>query len=288
MQKRKSTLGKGLGALFEQVEEVKRTEVHELELNKIIPNPEQVRKDFDEEAIDELAKSIENHGLLEPILVTPRGDKFLIVAGERRFRAYQKLKKKSIPALVKEFLAEDIKKLSLIENIQRKDLNPIEEAMSYKELVDELELTQEELAHEIGKSRSHIANSLRLLKLDKSVCEMVRRGDISFGHAKILSSATHADQIKYANSILSQKLSVRDFEKLFKEDKKSSSKKKNNKNTNKNVFIEEIENQLIEQLLARVSVRYKDGKGKIIIDFSSDEELNRLINYIGRDDLHYL
>ncbi|MDD7762244.1 MAG: ParB/RepB/Spo0J family partition protein [Firmicutes bacterium] len=288
MQKRKSTLGKGLGALFEQVEEVKRTEVHELELNKIIPNPEQVRKDFDEEAIDELAKSIENHGLLEPILVTPRGDKFLIVAGERRFRAYQKLKKKSIPALVKEFLAEDIKKLSLIENIQRKDLNPIEEAMSYKELMDELELTQEELAHEIGKSRSHIANSLRLLKLDKSVCEMVRRGDISFGHAKILSSATYADQIKYANSILSQKLSVRDFEELFKEDKKSSSKKKNNKNTNKNMFIEEIENQLIEQLLARVSVRYKDGKGKIIIDFSSDEELNRLINYIGRDDLHYL
>ena len=273
MRKNKS-LGKGLDALFEQVEETKhiaKEEIKEIELTKIQANPDQVRKDFDQEAIKELAESIKAHGLLEPILLTPHGDGYMIVAGERRFRATASLGRDKIPAIVRDFAREDIKKLSLIENIQRENLNPIEEALSYQELMKEADLTQADFAKEIGKSRSHVANILRLLKLDPLIIDDVRRGDISLGHAKVLSGLPIKDQRVLAKKIKDLGLNVRQTEKESK--KKRQAPKEN-------IFIREIEEELQGKLMAKVRINDKKGKGSIVIDYFSADELDRLIELL--------
>lgn len=273
MRKNKS-LGKGLDALFEQVEETKhipKEEIQEIEVKKIKANPDQVRKDFDEDAIKELAESIKAHGLLEPILLTPYQDGYMIVAGERRYRATISLGRDKIPAIVRDFPKEDIKKLSLIENIQRENLNPIEEALSYEELMKEADLTQADFAKEIGKSRSHVANVLRLLKLDPLVMEDVRTGAISFGHAKVLSGLPLKDQQVLAKKIKDLGLNVRQTE---KESKKT-------KGSEENIFIKEIEEDLQSKFMAKVRVNDKKGKGSIVIDYHSMDELDRLIELLN-------
>ncbi|MCI6610096.1 MAG: ParB/RepB/Spo0J family partition protein [Ezakiella sp.] len=267
------SLGKGLGALFEQIEEVNKDEIELLNVTEIMPNPEQVRVDFDEDLIEELASSIKKHGLLEPILVTKHGNKYMIVAGERRYRAFLKNGEEKIPAIVKNFKPEEIKKLSLIENIQRENLNPIEEAMSYKELMDELDMTQQEFAKEIGKSRSHVANSVRLLTLHPDVKNLVREGKISFGHAKILSSLDHKKQLELAKKIVEFGLTVRETE---NESKKKLVKPK------KNPLYQELEESLQEKLTTRVRIEDKKGKGEIRISYFSTEELTRLIEILER------
>lgn len=266
------TLGKGLGALFSQVEETKNDEVKLVPLSDVIPNPEQVRHDFDESLIDELATSIKNHGLLEPILITPYDDKYMIVAGERRYRAFKKNKETKIPAIIKDFKKEDIKKLSLIENIQRENLNPIEEALSYKELMEELEMTQAEFSKEIGKSRSHVANSIRILTLTEEVRDMIRSGKISFGHAKLLVGLSVPEQKKLAKKIVDLKLSVRDTEK----ERKGKSKK----TTKSNILYKEIEDKLQDRLMTKVKINDKKGKGEISISYYSEEELTRIIEIL--------
>lgn len=272
---RKKTLGKGLNALFEQVEEtkhVKKEEIEEINLKDIKPNPDQVRKDFDDDAIKELAESIKNHGLLEPILLTKSDNGYMIVAGERRYRAMLSLGRVSIPAIIRDFPKEDIKKLSLIENIQRENLNPIEEALSYDELIKEADLTQAEFAKEIGKSRSHVANVLRLLKLEVNVMEDVRKGNISFGHAKVLSSLPMDEQKRLADKIKKLGLNVRDTEKEIKEKKK---------NQNENIFIKQIEEDLQSKFMARVRINDKKGKGSISIEYHSSDELDRIIEMLS-------
>lgn len=267
----KKTLGKGLGALFEKIEDTKNEAVLEVSMSKIIPNPDQVRHDFDEENIKELAASIDNHGLLEPILITKNEDnedKYLIVAGERRYRAFLQLERTSIPAIIKEFKKDEIKKLSLIENIQRENLNPIEEAISYKELMDELNMTQTEFSKEIGKSRSHVANSVRLLKLEKEVLDKVRSGEISFGHAKILSGLNKDEQIKLARKILSLGLSVRETENEVSPKKKKS----------KESYYTELEKDISDKLMTKVKIKDKKGKGQILISYFSEDELTRIID----------
>ena len=274
MRKNKS-LGKGLDALFEQVEETKhipKEEIQEIELSKIKANPDQVRKDFDEDAIKELAESIKSHGLLEPILLTPFEDGYMIVAGERRYRATISLGRDKIPAIVRDFPKEDIKKLSLIENIQRENLNPIEEALSYEELMKEAGLTQADFSKEIGKSRSHVANVLRLLKLDPQVMEDVRSGAISFGHAKVLSGLPLKDQQALAKKIKDLGLNVRQTE---KESKKT-------KGSGENIFIKEIEEDLQSKFMAKVRINDKKGRGSIVIDYHSMDELDRLIELLNR------
>lgn len=267
------TLGKGLGALFSQVEEAKSDEVKEIDLSEIRPNPDQVRHDFDENLIDELAASIKNHGLLEPILITPTvDDKYMIVAGERRYRAFIKNKAEKIPAIIRNFNKEDIKKLSLIENIQRENLNPIEEAISYKELMKDMDMTQAEFAKEIGKSRSHIANSVRLLTLDSDVQELVRSGALSFGHAKILTGLPKEEQKKLAKKIVELGLSVRETE-------KETPKKKV---VRKNILYRDLEESLGDQLMTKVKINDKKGKGKIEISYYSEDELTRLIEIFNR------
>ena len=266
------TLGKGLGALFSQVEETKNDEVKLVPLSDVIPNPEQVRHDFDESLIDELATSIKNHGLLEPILITPYDDKYMIVAGERRYRAFKKNKETKIPAIIKEFKKEDIKKLSLIENIQRENLNPVEEALSYKELMEELEMTQAEFSKEIGKSRSHVANSIRILTLTEEVRDMIRSGKISFGNAKLLVGLSVPEQKKLAKKIVDLKLSVRDTEK----ERKIKSKKTNSSN----VLYKEIEDKLQDRFMTKVKINDKKGKGDISISYYSEDELTRIIEIL--------
>lgn len=275
MRKNKS-LGKGLNALFEQVEETKhvsKDEIMTVDMKDIKANPDQVRKDFDDEAIKELAESIKNHGLLEPILLSPTDEGYMIVAGERRFRAMTSLGRDKIPAIIRDYPKEDIKKLSLIENIQRENLNPIEEAISYNELMIESGLTQAEFAKEIGKSRSHVANVLRLLKLDIDVMEDVRKGNISFGHAKVLSSLPMDEQKKLAEKIKKLQLNVRDTEKVVKERK--------TKKTESNIFIKQIEENLQSKFMARVRVNDKNGKGSINIEYHSMDELDRLIEMLN-------
>lgn len=268
------TLGKGLGALFSQVEEFKSGEVRELNLSLVRPNPDQVRHDFDEKLIDELALSIKNHGLLEPILVTPTvDDMFMIVAGERRYRAFIKNKEEKIPAIIKKFSKQDIKKLSLIENIQRENLNPIEEALSYQELMQDMNMTQEEFSKEIGKSRSHIANSVRLLSLDDEVKELVRSGKLSFGHAKILTGLSKDEQKKLANKIVTLGLSVRETE-------RETPKKKNAER--KNILYKDLEESLGDTFMTKVKINDKKGKGKIEISYYSEDELTRLIEIFNR------
>lgn len=274
MRKNKS-LGKGLNALFEQVEETKhvnRDEVQEINLKDIKANPDQVRKDFDEAAIKELAESIKNHGLLEPILLTPTDKGYMIVAGERRFRAMASLGRDTISAIIRDFPKEDIKKLSLIENIQRENLNPIEEALSYEELMKESELTQAEFAKEIGKSRSHVANVLRLLKLEVNVMDDVRKGEISFGHAKVLSGLPMDEQKTLAEKIKKFGLNVRDTEKAVKTREKSEKE---------NFFIKQIEEDLQSKFMAKVRINDKNGKGSISIEYHSSDELDRIIEMLN-------
>ena len=271
---RKKSLGKGLNALFEQVEETKhisKDEIKEINLTEIKANPDQVRKHFDPKAIEELAESIKNHGLLEPILLTPMDGKYLIVAGERRFRAVKSLGRDKISAIVRDFDKDDIKKLSLIENIQRENLNPIEEAISYEELMKESKLTQAEFAKEIGKSRSHVANVLRLLNLEMSVMDDVRNGDISFGHAKVLSSLPMDEQKKLAAKIKQLGLNVRDTEKAVKTKKKPG----------KNIFIQDLEERLQSKFMARVRINDNKGKGNVSIEYHSADELDRIVEMLN-------
>lgn len=271
---RKKSLGKGLNALFEQVEETKhisKDEIKQINLTEIKANPDQVRKHFDPKAIEELAESIKNHGLLEPILLTPMDGKYLIVAGERRFRAVKSLGRDKISAIVRDFDKEDIKKLSLIENIQRENLNPIEEAISYEELMKESKLTQAEFAKEIGKSRSHVANVLRLLNLEMSVMDDVRNGDISFGHAKVLSSLPMDEQKKLAAKIKQLGLNVRDTEKAVKTKKKPG----------KNIFIQDLEERLQSKFMARVRINDNKGKGSVSIEYHSADELDRIVEMLN-------
>lgn len=270
---KKKALGKGLGALYREIEDVASKgasdEVRQLPLAQVRPNPEQVRRDFDPEAIAELAQSIEQHGLLEPILVTPTPDgqtPYLIVAGERRYRAMQRLGRAEISAIVRDFPPEDLRKLSLIENIQRENLNPVEEAMSYRDLMAETGLTQAAFAQEIGKSRSHVANVLRLLQLAPEVLERVRKGVISFGHAKVLSALPLAEQIALARRIERLGLSVRDTEARAKRTPPAQ-----------NPYVADVEERLTERLMTRVRLLDNKGKGKIEIAFYSPEERDRLI-----------
>ena len=222
MAKAKGGLGRGLGALLPEYEEIVETHngrdgIVELELDKIFPNPDQPRKTFDEDKLTDLAESITEHGVLQPIIVTPRNDKYMIIAGERRFRASGRAGLKTIPALVRELDDEKIMELALIENVQRDDLSPIEEARAYDVLQTKFGYTQERLAKRMGKSRSAIANSTRLLALPEDVQQMVQDGKLTVGHVRPLLSINVPEwQSAFAQEVYQSNLSVREVEKMVK------------------------------------------------------------------------
>ena len=253
-----------------------------VKITRVEPNRDQPRKNFDEDALQELADSIKQFGLLQPILVQDRKDYFEIIAGERRWRAAKIAGLKEIPVIIRNYSDQEIVEISLIENIQREDLNPIEEAQAYKRLLTEFHLKQDEVAERVSKSRAAVTNSLRLLKLSDEVQQMVIDEMISTGHARtLLAVEDPEEQYSLAQKIFDEKLSVRDVEKLVKNLHKPVKTKKAENKTLQAIYLD-IEEKLKQKLSTKVTVSPKgEGSGKIEIEFYSHEDLDRLLEMIG-------
>lgn len=275
----KTGLGKGLGALLD-TESTYENGIIEMRINDIEPNSNQPRKRFDDEKLKQLADSIIQHGVIQPIIVKKAGESYKIVAGERRWRAARLAGLNKIPAIVKDMSDKKLMEVALIENLQREDLNPIEEAEAYERLIDEYEMTQEEVAKTVGRSRSAIANSTRLLGLDDIVKGYVSSGMLSSGHARaILPISNVQKRILAAKEIMDSELNVRDTEKLVK---KMLTKKSKTKNKAKDCDILAIEEKLKEIFGTKVRLQAGNKRGKIIIEYYSNEELDRLLELTER------
>lgn len=285
---RKSGLGKGLDSLItdkvgktvEVPEEVKKQEVL-VNISKVEPNRDQPRKNFDEDALLELSESIKQFGVLQPLLVQDRKDYYEIIAGERRWRAAKLAGIKEVPVIIKNLTEQEIVEISLIENIQREDLNPIEEAMAYKRLLNEFHLKQDEVAERVSKSRTAVTNSMRLLKLDSRVQQMVIDDMISTGHARtLLGIADEEKQYTVAQQIFDEKLSVRETEKLVKKLQKEKEEiPKKPMDDTMSVIYQDLEQKLKGIMGTKVSIHQKDqNKGKIEIEYYNKEELDRIMD----------
>lgn len=251
-----------------------------VKITKVEPNRNQPRKRFDEDALQELSDSIKLHGVLFPILVVNRGDYYQIVAGERRWRAAKMAGLKEVPVIIREYTEKEIAVISLIENTQRSDLNPIEEAKAYKALIEEHKLKQDELAEEVSKSRTAITNSMRLLKLSPNVQDMIIEEMISAGHARALLSIEDPDeQYELAQRVMDEKLSVRDIEKIVKAKNKPKIEKK--KNEKQEALYHDIEEKLKASIGTKVTITAKgDNAGKIEIDFYNQDDLQKIIDML--------
>ncbi|GFN37167.1 ParB/RepB/Spo0J family partition protein [Tepidimicrobium xylanilyticum] len=281
---KKRGLGKGLAALIpnepiiDLIEEDKEANlVKNIDISSIFPNKEQPRKEFDDSLLEELKESIKQHGVLQPIIVRERETGYEIVAGERRWRAAKTAGLKEIPCVVMEIDDEEAVKLALIENLQRDDLNPVEEANAFKKLIEDYNLTHEEVAKSLGKSRSYITNSIRLLNLDKEIIELLEDGQITSGHGRaLLSIKDSKERKKIAKQILEDKLNVRDTEKIVK----GKRKKKSIKKKEEDLFVKEVEEKLMNRLGTKVTLDLKKDKGTIQIEFYGDEDLERILELI--------
>lgn len=279
--KSKSTPGETTKTITKEVvKEVVKEVEQKVKITQIEPNKSQPRKQFDEDALQELADSIKQYGVLEPLIVTKKGKFYEIIAGERRWRAARLAGIKEVPVVIREYTDREIMEISLIENIQREDLNPIEEALAYESLINEYSLTQEEVAEKVSKNRSTIANSLRLLKLCDEVRQMIIEDKLTTGHARALIPIEDAElQTEAANFIFDNKLSVRDTEiyikKLLSIPKES---KENIVATNDlSIFYNDIESRLKDILGAKIAIKSKNNeKGKIEINYYSQDELERI------------
>lgn len=285
MKNKGKSLGKGIDALFQELEEVdvKKEEVVELSLNELRPNPYQPRKTFDEASLQELANSIERSGVFQPIIVRRSVVKgYEIIAGERRFRASKLAKKETIPAIIREFDEESMMQVAVMENLQREDLNPLEEAEAYKMLMDNLKLTQAEVAERLGKSRSYVANYLRLLSLPKLVKEMVEEERLSMGQARTLLGLKNKEQIlKLANRCVKESLTVRQLEQMVTAMNENKPKKKVPRVIKeKPYYLRESEDRLMDKFGTSVSIREKKGKGKIEIEYLSQSDLTRILDIL--------
>lgn len=284
MTSKKRGLGKGLSALIQDKEKVdtligdssNRDEtVVSLPLDGIIPKPNQPRKIFQEEALDDLAQSIRENGIIQPIIVRKLEKGHEIIAGERRWRAAKEAGLEEIPCIIREIDDVTADRISLIENIQRENLNPIEEAQAYKRIMKEYSLKQDELAKAVGKSRSYISNNMRLLNLDDRVVQYIYEGKISGGHGKaLLGIKNKEDQVKAAEKIVQFGLNVRDTESTVKRKKKVRSKK------TKENYILDLEEQLMSALGTKVTLNTGRKSGKIEIEYYNDDDLERLIDLI--------
>lgn len=302
MSGKKMGLGRGLNTLIpkapivdEEVEQVKKkvskspkskkkSEPEKeltLPIDKIEPNPDQPRNQFDEDTLQELSDSIKQYGMLQPILVTPKDGFYEIIAGERRWRAAKLAGLNEVPVMIRKYSENEVVEIALIENIQRDNLNPIEEAMAYKRLMEEFQLKQDEVAGKVSKSRAAITNSLRLLKLDPRVQKMLEEEMISTGHARALLAITNKDQqYEIAQKVFDEKLSVRDIEKLVKDLKKIKKDKKEEKDVY-DILYTQLEESMKQVLGSKVSIKNKkNNKGKIEIEYYSRDELERIVDMI--------
>ena len=275
-------LGSGLDILFED-NAFESKDIKTLRMSEIEPNKSQPRTVFDEENIKGLAESIKEHGLIQPIVVRPlpNGITYQIIAGERRWRACKLLKMEEVPVIIRETDELEAAQLAIVENVQRADLNPVEEAMAYRALMDKYGMTQDRLAEVMGKSRPYIANLTRLLSLPEEALTALSNGEISVGHAKVLLSIEDKDSLIYAlNTIISEKLSVRQTEKLVAELSKEDVEKETVSRNVKNYYTE-MELSLKERLGRSVKISGKDGeKGKITISFNDKDDLSRIANQL--------
>lgn len=314
MSKEKKGLGKGLGALFsiydnsefyDDVEETKQTKqetkqenvisqqtvnsvqtntkdgVTEIDIQKVYPNPNQPRKNFEPEALQELCNSIKIHGVIQPIIVNKDVDNnYMIIAGERRYRASKLAGLQSIPCIVKNYTERQIKEISIIENLQREDLNPIEAARAIKQLMDEYGFTQEVVAERIGISRPNIANTLRLLSLSGDVIKLIEQGKLSAGHARCLVVLPNIDdQLKFAMLAVKDKVTVRDLEKLVKKHLKPKTDVEKAK-LEQSIELKELVAEMQRVFATKVSVLGNDNKGRIYIDYYSRDDLDRIAELI--------
>ncbi len=279
MAVKRNGLGRGLESLFvdNSVEEI-NSSTNKLKIMEIEPNHDQPRKIFDEKALSELADSISQHGVLQPLVVRPlTNGGYQLVAGERRWRAARIAGLSEVPVIIKELTDEETIEIAMIENLQREDLNPLEEALGYSYMMDELKITQEEAAEKVGKSRPAITNALRLLKLPDEIQEMVKNNLISAGHARaLLGFANKEDMIATANLIIKEDISVRQIEALVKESKKAPSKPKEPKKRDK--FFSEVELALVDNLGRKVKIKENGKKGSGVLE----------IEFFDRDDLESL
>lgn len=272
----KKGLGKGLEALL-STEGYGDSSVTEIKINDIEPNVNQPRKNFDSEKLNQMAESIKEHGIIQPIITRKKGDKYEIIAGERRWRAARLAGLAKVPVVIKEFTDKQVAQAALVENLQREDLNPIEEAAGYDSLMKEYKITQEDVARVIGKSRSAVANTLRLLTLDERVKGMIASGKLSAGHARALVVITEKElQVDIAKKIIANNLSVRETEQLLN----AVEKKKLVKKKEKNPIFMEIEDQLKSILGTRVKILNNKNKGKIEIEYYSNDDLDRIISIL--------
>ena len=280
-------LGKGLSALFSETEEdygrsllfddkEDAGTVSEIDVSDIFANPNQPRKDFDEDALNELAASIKKHGVIMPIIVNRSGNRYMIIAGERRFRASKIAGLDKVPVIVKNYDERQIKEISLIENLQREDLNPIEAATAMRALMDDYHLSQEELADRIGKSRPAIANTLRLLNLQADVLDMVKSGELSAGHARTLVSGPALDQKKMAQAVVKGGLSVRATEKMVKDYFLPPEEKKKKIKAPLSAELKELIGEMQRVFGTKVNAIGNDNKGRIYIDYYTRDDLDRL------------
>jgi len=272
----KKALGRGLEALIGTESGIKNTGVQEIDLVRIKPNPDQPRKDFDPESLSELASSLQTHGLLQPILVKSSEDDYIIVAGERRYRAAQLAGLTKIPCIIQNGSEQDMAERALVENIQRSNLSPVEEGMAYARLMKEYGLTQEQVSERVGKGRPTIANLLRVIQLPERVLQFIRESRVSLGHAKVLLGIKDSSlQVLLAEKVAKENLSVRELETLLLKLTEKPEPRSVVHRTSP-LFVQ-VEDKLRTSFQTKVRVKGDSGRGKIEIEYFSEEEFNRLL-----------
>ena len=285
--KRTNRLGRGLSALIPDIStEIDKKDIITIDLKSIYPNQDQPRRVFDEEKIKILSESIKNYGVLQPIVLKPDDKgKYMIIAGERRYRASKLARKSDIPAVIKDIPMKDIMEIALIENLQREELNPIEEALAYRSLIKNYEVTQEEISEAVGKSRPHITNTIRLLNLPQKILDMIDQGQITAGHGKALLRVNDENlQLELANKVIAEELSVRATEALAKKICEDNIKEVPKKSKEKDVFIVDVEEKLRNIFGTKVNISKGKKKGKIEIEYYNEDDLNNIVSMLLEDN----
>lgn len=277
-------LGKGLNAFF-NMEAEKEEKIQEISVKEIRPNPYQPRKVFQKEAIEELKQSIIEHGILQPIILRKTIKGYEIVVGERRFRAAKEAALETVPAVVRELTEQQMMELAVLENLQREDLNPIEEGIAYQTLMEKLKITQEELAKRLGKSRPHLANHIRLLSLPPKIQELISAGKISMGHGRALLGLRKKDKLPFlVEKTLKEGLNVRQLEQFIQQMNEIVPRETKKETKTKDVFIRERETSLRERFGTTVNIKQTKNKGKIEIEFFSKDDLERILEMLDQKD----
>ena len=281
MAVKRKALGKGLSALIpENLEKEDYERIRDIDIDLITPNPNQPRKAFEQEKLDELTESIKKYGVIQPIIVRKEGDFFSIIAGERRWRACKNANIKTIPCIVRDIENRNASEIALIENIQREDLNPIDEANAYEFIMERYGVTQEQVSNIVGKSRVYVTNIMRLSNLDDYVKDKIVKNLITAGHGRAMLSLEKERQKSVTDIIVRDNLSVRDVEKLVRTSKKPRRKEK----PEKDKYISYLEEMLTDRFSSKVNIRKNKNRGKIEIEYTSSEDLNRILDLLKIED----